>query len=200
MSEKMRWFTDGRDPENAISEDQLKRKYAQSIADGSIDPAERTFNDYLAGCMASNGGTLTELQPQREMKSTFTFMIRETLTMEVKVDALTYEEAQDAVQELYHDGVYNLDHNCFAGVEFRPCCSCCGSAFDFDDTDHLRTVNGNTPHAMLVCDRCVANMEDAGYLTRCDACGNLFNPARLEVNPVNGIKEICPECGEIWCE
>lgn len=200
MSEKMRWFTDERDPENLITEDQLKRKYAQSIVDGSIDPAERTFGDYLAGYMASNGGPLTELQPQQEIKSTFTFMIRETLTMEVKVDALTYEEAQDAVQELYHDGVYNLDHNCFAGVEFCPCCSCCGSDFDFDDTDHLRTVNDNTPHAMLLCERCVANMEDAGFLTRCDACGNLFSPARLEVNPVNGIKEICPDCGEVWCE
>ncbi len=198
MSDKMRWFTDERDPEKPISEDQLKREYGQSIADGSIDPAERTFGDYLAGCMASKGGTLTELQPQQEMKSTFTFMIRETLTMEVKVDALAYEEAQDAVQELYHEGFYNLDHNCFAGVEFRPCCAKCGS--DFDDTDNLRTVNDNTPHAMLLCDRCVADMEDAGTLTRCDICENLFSPARLEVNPVNGIKEICPECGDVWCE
>ncbi len=198
MRDKMRWFTDERDPENPISEDHLKREYGQSIADGSIDPGEKTFGNYLASCMTSKGGTLTEVQPQQEMKSTFTFMIRETLTMEVKVDALTYEEAQDAVQELYHEGAYNLDHNCFAGVEFRPCCSECGS--DFDDTDNLRTVNDNTPHALLLCDRCVADMEDAGTLTRCDACENLFNPARLEVNPVNGIKEICPECGDVWCE
>lgn len=197
---KPRWFSDERDPEKLISEDQFKREYAQHIADGSIDPAERTFADYLAGCMSAEGGTLTEVVPQQEPKSTFTFMIRETLTLEVKVDALNLEEAQREVQELYDAGTYNLDRNCFAGAEFRPCCAGCGSDFDLDDTVSFRTINDNTPHAMLLCDRCVADMEDAGYLTRCEACEELFSPARLKVNPKNGIKELCPLCGEVWCE
>lgn len=195
---KPRWFSDERDPEKLISEDQLKREYAQHIAGGSIDPAERTFSDYLAGCMSAEGGTLTEVSVQTRHKPTVHFMIRETLTMHVEVHADTLDEAQEEVQRMYDNGDFNLDHNCFAGVEFRPCCAACQS--DFEDDFELRWVDDHSDRERLICDRCVADMENCGELTRCENCEDLFSPARLKANPKNGIKELCPLCGEVWCE
>ena len=54
--------------------------------------------------------------------------------------------------------------------------------------------------AMMLCDRCVADLEDCGKLTRCECCEDLFSPERLKINPENGLQEICPLCGEVWCE
>lgn len=129
----------------------------------------------------------------------FPFMIRETLTMRVEIEAASFEAARAAVEKLHGEGEYNLDRNCYAGVEFRPCCSKCESDFD-DDGDGLREINAETPIAMFLCDRCVTNMEDNHTLTRCDCCEDLFSPSRLRVNPENRIQEICPECGEVWCD
>ena len=53
---------------------------------------------------------------------------------------------------------------------------------------------------MMLCDRCVADLEDCGALTRCECCEDLFSPSRLKINPENGLREICPLCGEVWCE
>src|SRR5699024_5448397 len=110
----------------------------------------------------------------------------------------SFEEAKDEVERLYCEGEFNLDHNCFAGAEFLPCCSCCES--DFDDDDDLREVDEGTPQARMLCDRCVADMADSGALTRCECCEDLFTPSRLKINPKNGLQEICPLCGEVWCE
>ena len=175
---KTRWFQDENEPEKLISEAQLKKEYGSNVADGSIDPAEKTFQDYLWCCMCSQGGTLTEVFPEKETKAKYPFMIRETC--------------------LYCKGEFNLDHNCFAGAEFLPCCSCCES--DFGDDDDLREVDEGTPQARMLCDRCVSDMENSGELTRCECCEDLFTPSRLKINPQNGLQEICPLCGKVWCE
>ena len=85
-------------------------------------------------------------------KICYSFMIRETQTMNVKVEADSFQEALSAVEEMYEEGEYNLDHNCFAGVEFRPVCTHCES--DFDDEDELYEIE---PGIML-CDRCISEI------------------------------------------
>lgn len=60
MSKDNRWFIDQRYPEQLISETQLKREYGEHIVDGSIDPEEQTFKDYIHNCMEHQGGTLSK--------------------------------------------------------------------------------------------------------------------------------------------
>ena len=194
-----RVFRDQRDPDKLISEEDLKREYGQLIAGGNIDPAEQSFSQYLFNCMEVNGGTLAEVLPDKEEKAKFTFMIRETLTMTVTIGANSYDEAREKVEEAYNNGEYNLDHNCFAGTEFLPCCSRCETSYS-DEEDELREVDTGTPLAMMLCDWCVANMEESGELTRCECCEDVFHASRLIVNPTNGEQEMCPLCGEVWCE
>lgn len=198
MNSKIRWFRDERYPDAMISEPQLKREYGEQIAQGSIDPVEMSFLQYLHNCMEAQGGTLSEVHIDEGMLVSYPFMIRETLTVRVEVKAESYEEAQKEIERLYNAGEYNLDRNCFAGAEFRPCCSCC--EHDFDDDDTLREVNEGTTEARILCDMCVADMEDSGELTRCECCEDLFAPSLLKINPKNGAQEICPLCGEVWCE
>lgn len=194
-----RLFADERTPETPVPESQIKREYGQHVANGSIDPAEQTFPQYLMNCMSANGGTLSAYIPNADKLGKYSFMIRETLTETAEIEAESFEEAQDELQRQYHDCKIVLDSNCFAGVEFRPQCSQCESDFD-ENEDDLREVNGGTPLAMMLCDRCIADMENSGELTRCKCCGNVFTPSRLIVNSANGEQEICPECGEVWCD
>ena len=196
--EQLRWFRDQRYPDQLICEEQIKQEYGSHIVDGSIDPAEKSFQQYLLSCMENRGGTLTEVLPEAENKVKYPFLIRETLTLRVDIEANSFDEAKQQVEALYNEGEVNLDHNCFAGVEFHPCCSCCNN--DFEDDYDLREVDDGTEETKLLCDHCVADMEDSGLLTRCECCEELFTPSRLKVNPENGLQEICPLCGEVWCE
>ena len=182
------------DQHDANFEDQLKQRYGQCIVDGEIDPEEQTFAQYLH-CMQEEA----LMDDDSQDLATYKFMVRETLTETVEVEAASFEDARKEVERQYDDGEIYLDHDCFACVEFRPLCAECESDFD-DATDGLREVNECTPMAMMICDHCVADMEDSGKLTRCECCGNPFTPSRLEINPQNGEQEICPECGEVWCE
>lgn len=77
-------------------------------------------------------------------------------------------------------------------------CTCCGQYFA--DDFELREINEEGSTNQVLCDYCVATMENTGELTRCECCGNLFAPSRLKVNSENGSQEICPMCGEVWCE
>lgn len=52
-------FFDQRQPGEFVSSLQLKREYAQAIAEGSVDPAETSFSQYLGNCMEKAGGTLS---------------------------------------------------------------------------------------------------------------------------------------------
>lgn len=151
-----RIFLDQRSPEHPISEQQLKREYGQHIADGSIDPCEISFADYLHNCLESQGGTLSEM-PEAP-KAQFRFVIRETLTQEVTVDALTYAEAREELERLYDTGEITLDRNCFAGAEFLSCCSVCHSDFTEDEAG-LQEVESGTPQAQMLCQRCLDAMQ-----------------------------------------
>lgn len=130
-------------------------------------------------------------------------MIRETTSYIVKVDAHSLEDAEEKVQVEYNENgvggekVYGSEES---NVEFRACCSSCMSDLDYDDRDDLREVNNGTEHAMALCDRCVDDMEERGELLRCECCGDVFSPSALMINPENGQTEICPDCGEVWCD
>lgn len=115
----------------------------------------------------------------------FPFPIRELATMRVQTEADNRSEE------------YDPDDDCFAGWEFRNWCSRCGSYIE--DGHELREVDAGTPGTCSLCDRCVADLEDSGVLTRCEACEELFTSSRLKINPENGLREICPLCGEVWC-
>lgn len=57
------WFIDQRYPDQLISEDQIRQEYEKHVADGSIDPVEKSFRQYLSCCMEEQGGTLTDVLP-----------------------------------------------------------------------------------------------------------------------------------------
>ena len=106
--------------------------------------------------MPNDAGDANEgVSDRGEGAHSFPFMIRETQTLTVWVKADSYDEALERVEEQYNNGEYNLDHNCFAGAEFRPCCSRCKSDFDVDD-NALHEINGE-----ILCDRCAQSMETA---------------------------------------
>lgn len=71
-------------------------------------------------------------------------------------------------------------------------CDYCANEYEEDE---LRTVENKT-----LCDGCVEYLENNGELTRCELCTELFFAFRLKINPKNGSQEICPYCGEVWCE
>ena len=146
-----RIFRDQRYPDQLITEEELKRAYGELIANGEIDPDEQSFGQHLSNRMELNGGTLTEVVPEKEKKGEFSFLIRESLTMTVTVEANTFIDAKKQIEEAYHNGEYDLDHNCFAGVEFLPYCTRCGHSFDESD---LLEIDGDTPYATIVCDTC----------------------------------------------
>lgn len=52
-------FFDQRRPGVPVPESQIKREYAQAIVEGSVDPAETSFNRYLGNRMEKAGGTLS---------------------------------------------------------------------------------------------------------------------------------------------
>ena len=73
---QQRWFLDQRYPDQLVSEDQIRREYENHVADGSIDPAEKSFQQYLPCCMEERGGTLAEVFPQIYFPQ-WTFLHRE---------------------------------------------------------------------------------------------------------------------------
>ena len=91
-------------PDQLISLEQLKKEYGEQIADGSIDPDELSFTQHLFNCMESQGGTLSEVLPEPEKKGSYPFMIRETLTLNVSIEADSFEEAQRLVEAQYGSG------------------------------------------------------------------------------------------------
>ena len=83
-------------------------------------------------------------------------------------------------------------------TKHRYICSLCNEIFD--DKTELTIIDEGTPHRKESCDFCIMRLEGDGELTRCEKCDALFSSRRLKINPKNNVREICPYCGEIWCE
>ena len=74
-------------------------------------------------------------------------------------------------------------------------CDCCGC--EFGQYDDLYLVNDGLPNERNDCH--VDKLEN-GNETSCECCLEFFDYENLKVNPENGIKELCPYCGKVWCE
>ena len=159
--ESVRQFVDQRYPSVIISETELKKDYGKQIADGDIDPASLSFEEWLFNQMEAAGGTLSHYVPPEPEWPEFSVLIRETFVLRVKVKAKSYLEAMEQVEEDYNNGYYVVDN--FADVEFRPCCSCCESDFDENGglvPEGLSLENDDTPQAQLLCDRCLKTYKE----------------------------------------
>ena len=77
-------------------------------------------------------------------------------------------------------------------------CDCCGR--ELGQYDDLYLVNDGLPGERYECYNCHVDKLEHGSETSCECCHELFDYENLKVNPENGIKELCPYCGEVWCE
>lgn len=71
-------------------------------------------------------------------------------------------------------------------------CSC--------ETDEIYIVNDGFLSCQEMCYSCYCEQLGNGTITGCECCGEVFSPLHLEINLSSGENEICPYCGEIWCE
>lgn len=77
-------------------------------------------------------------------------------------------------------------------------CDCCGR--ELGQYDDLYLVNDGLPGERYECDDCHVDKLENGNETSCECCLAYFDYENLKINPKNGIKELCPYCGKVWCE
>lgn len=82
------------------------------------------------------------------------------------------------------------------------CCHSCYGAYDESEMREVVTKWqwGKPVETVQLCRFCVSEMENDGRLTRCENCGEVFSPSGLLKSKVSGEKELCPYCGDVWCE
>ena len=144
----MSYFIDERGPLVTIPKSLLIREYAQKIFSHEIDPEETSFRDYVRNCSETSGGTLSETP-----KPIFRVLVRETLVRPVNVMADNMESAIDKAYNDVYSGKITLNDGDYAGMEYLPCCSMCGS--DFESVTDLRSAFGG---ALMLCDRCLTKL------------------------------------------
>lgn len=66
--------------------------------------------------------------------------------------------------------------------------------------DYHAVVNEGFEDEKHECNICHEYNLDNGITTMCECCGMYFTPDHLKINSKNGLQEICPYCGEVWCE
>ena len=77
-------------------------------------------------------------------------------------------------------------------------CDCCGR--ELGQYDDLYLVNDGLSGERYECYHCHVDKLENGNETSCECCLEYFDYENLKVNPENGIKELCPYCGKVWCE
>ena len=77
-------------------------------------------------------------------------------------------------------------------------CDCCGR--ELGQYDDFYLVNDGLPGERYECYDCHVDKLENGSETSCECCLEYFDYENLKVNPENGIKELCPYCGKVWCE
>lgn len=89
---------------------------------------------------------------------------------------------------------------------YARCRECqCETAEHGADNAAPYIINEGFSDQHVVCFSCHTGMMERCEHTACDACGSYFTANHLlpnKDNEENGVKvrEICPYCGEIWCE
>lgn len=81
-------------------------------------------------------------------------------------------------------------------------CNRCKETFTEDDCASFipPSVNEGMNDEYHLCETCFNFECNNGIITSCECCGMYFTPDHLKINPRNGLQEICPYCGEVWCE
>ena len=152
-----RFFVDERDTGATLPAEILAREYAQKILSGDIDPSEQTFDQYIEYCLERNGGTLRELSAPG-----FRILARVTLVRPLVIEAENIDDAIDQTEEMWRTGKLALNDGDFAGIEYLPCCSSCGSDFD-STTDLIEASDG----ALVLCPRCLEKYRKEYGLEEC---------------------------------
>lgn len=80
----------------------------------------------------------------------------------------------------------------------KATCSECGRPIR--DPYEERVINFGLPEARKICNSCFGSMWDAGTITKCESCGEWYEPRLL-----HGAEDIddfmpCPSCGKDVCE
>lgn len=71
-----------------------------------------------AADLLEHGVAPGKTQPESDGKGHYPFLIRETHELLVSIEADSYEEARRQVEDRYDNDEFDLERNCFAGVEF----------------------------------------------------------------------------------
>lgn len=80
------------------------------------------------------------------------------------------------------------------------CHTCDKELRNVDDNDDVCIVNAGLETEFVECWVCHEDALDNGIETHCECCQELFTYDELLVNPATGEKELCPYCGEVWCD
>ena len=110
------------------------------------------------------------------------------------------EEIWHFFDEYHSKGVY------FLLYQWHPtrliCCHSCQSSYDEIEMREvaIKWEWGKPVETVRFCSFCVSELENEGRLTRCESCGAVFPPTVLLRNRKSDQREICPYCGEVWCE
>lgn len=67
-------------------------------------------------------------------------------------------------------------------------------------SDEICIANEGLVNEIPECPGCHVHSLECGVITMCDYCGRYFTGELLKNNLQTGDQEICPYCGEVWCE
>lgn len=77
-------------------------------------------------------------------------------------------------------------------------CDICGAILY--SSDDRFTVRDGEEKELTECRSCYEDSMTDGDATSCEKCLQIFLSKNLKINPKNGAQEICPYCGEVWCD
>jgi len=117
-------------------------------------------------------------------------------------DCAPVRYAADSVCAKFGVTVDFVEAECVLGAPAAPCCPQCGRLAGRSDDDGLIVVNAVFGDQYSVCTVCHDSMRDSNEHTSCESCGAYLTYNHLIPNKdiEDGTREICPYCGNIWCE
>lgn len=110
--------------------------------------------------------------------------------------------AADKVCEYYGATVEFVEAEQVFGITDQSCSKCRVSFSEEHDNTAPSPYNTGYSDASETCWNCHVDMLESGKLTQCENCHEYFTPNHLLRNKdvADHSLEICPYCGEIWCE
>lgn len=126
----------------------------------------------------------------------YVVQIEETLGLTVEVEAESSEKAVEIVSKRHDDHYYEVTIITGVSITVVFCKECEHTG------DDLCPVNLNFKDEFQTCPSCHDSMLDRNEFTMCASCGAYFTYNHLIPNKDSddNQREICPYCGEVWCE